>query len=111
MVGRIFVWLLTVLALFLAGRDVVLWIDTGVLRPTPLGQVWYAIHPGSLNLVQAVIERYVHPFLWDPIIFGVLQWPAAIDVAALALFVALARLALRRLVGRRRRGRAPIFRK
>jgi hypothetical protein len=27
-------------------------------------------------LIQAVVQRYLHPFLWDPIITIVLQWPA-----------------------------------
>jgi len=43
----------------------------------PLGALWYALHPASLNLMQAVIERYVWEPLWDPVLITVLQWPAA----------------------------------
>ncbi len=42
----------------------------------PLGALWYTLHPASLNLVQAVIERYVWEPLWDPVLITVLQWPA-----------------------------------
>ena len=49
----------------------------------PLGQLWYALDRGSLNLVQAVIERYVWVVLWDPLLLTVLQWPAAVVFAVL----------------------------
>ena len=40
----------------------------------PLGALWYALSPASLNLVQAVIERYIWEALWDPLLIGLLQW-------------------------------------
>ncbi len=43
----------------------------------PLGALWYSLNPASLNLVQAVIERYIWDPLWDPVLLAVLQWPAA----------------------------------
>jgi len=43
---------------------------------TPLGQVWFDLSPETLNLSQAVIQRYVHPAVWDPIILSALTWPA-----------------------------------
>ncbi len=49
----------------------------------PLGQLWYVLDTGSLNLVQAVIERYIWVVLWDPLLLGVLQWPAAVVFAVL----------------------------
>lgn len=42
---------------------------------TPLGQTWFSLHSGSLNLSQAVVQRYVHPYVWDPMIQTVLLWP------------------------------------
>lgn len=53
------------------------------LQITPLGQHWYNIHPASLNTLQAAIERHVHPFLWDPVLFTVLQWPSWLILAVL----------------------------
>ena len=50
--------------------------QTGSYRMVPTGEFWFMIHVGSLNLVQAITQRYIHPALWDPIIAGLLQWPA-----------------------------------
>jgi hypothetical protein len=48
--------------------------DTEIM---PLGALWYSLNSASLNLVQAVIERYIWEPLWDPVLLTVLQWPAA----------------------------------
>ena len=50
--------------------------QTGSYRMVPTGELWFTIHVGSMNLIQAVTQRYIHPVLWDPIIAGMLQWPA-----------------------------------
>ena len=50
----------------------------GGAAPKPLGAVWFDLSPGSLNLVQAVVERYLWAGLWDHILFPVLAWPAAV---------------------------------
>lgn len=42
---------------------------------TPLGATWYALDPSSLGLAQAVVQRYVAAFVWDPVIQTVLLWP------------------------------------
>lgn len=42
----------------------------------PLGQVWFEVSPETLNLSQAVVQRYVHPAVWDPVLQTVLTWPA-----------------------------------
>ncbi len=53
----------------------------------PLGAVWFEVSPGSLNLVQAVVERYLWAGLWDHVLFPVLAWPAAfvLGIPGLAL--------------------------
>ncbi len=50
-------------------------LNQGSYRVIAAGELWFRLHPYSLNLSQAVIQRYVHPGLWDPIIVGLLQWP------------------------------------
>jgi hypothetical protein len=45
----IVVWLL------LAGHDLA----------QPLGRVWYTVHSASLNLLQAIVQRYIYADLWD----------------------------------------------
>jgi hypothetical protein len=42
-----------------------------------LGEVLFAVAPGALNFAQAVVQRYVHPKLWDPVIQTILLWWAA----------------------------------
>ena len=71
------------------GFDLWAFLNRGVIGMTALGQLWYSLHPGSLNLVQAVIERYVHTFLWDPIIISVLLAPAALLFLGIGILLAL----------------------
>lgn len=56
---------------------------------TALGQVWYALSPDTLNLTQAVLERYVLVALWDPILLYLLQQPAFLPPALFALLFAV----------------------
>jgi hypothetical protein len=42
-------------------------------------------------LIQAFVQRHLHPFLWDPIITAALQWPAwSLLGAPAAILVAIA---------------------
>ncbi len=50
-------------------------LQAGEWRIVPAGEIWFTLHTASLNLVQAIVQRYLHPFLWDPVIAGFLQWP------------------------------------
>lgn len=49
-----------------------------------LGEVWFSLAPGSLNLAQAVIQRYISPAVWDPGIIWVLAQPAVAITGAIA---------------------------
>lgn len=51
----------------------------------PLGQVWFDLAPETLNLAQAVVQRYLHPALWDPAIQTALTWPVWAVFAPLGL--------------------------
>ena len=42
------------------------------------GELWYRLSPGTLNLTQAVTQRYILPELWDSVLLTVLLWPAAL---------------------------------
>ncbi|QQP92603.1 hypothetical protein IGS68_24500 [Skermanella sp. TT6] len=53
----------------------------GGLHLSAAGELWYRLHPGSLNLTQAVVQRYLMPELWDPVLLTVLLWPAALVLA------------------------------
>ena len=56
--------------------DLVIASNNGGYRAIAAGELWFRLHPTSLNLAQAVIQRYVWPGLWDPVIITILQWPA-----------------------------------
>ncbi len=65
---------------------------------TPLGALWYEIDNGSLNLVQALVQRYLHPAIWDPGIQTLLTAPAFAAFFALAfLFYLLGRKPAQRI--------------
>lgn len=64
------------------------------LRLHALGEIWFRLSPGSLNLLQAGLERHVWPPLWDPGVTTLLLAPAVAVFSVLALFFLL--LALRR---------------
>jgi hypothetical protein len=99
-VGRIIGWILLLLGLFVLGRDLILlgigydlfgWLDTRHAAPIVLGELWYAIHPASLQLLQPAIQRHIDPALWDRVVQPMLlwwAWPvfAVPGVALLVLF-------------------------
>lgn len=65
----------------------------GPFRLSAAGELWYALDPGSLNLLQAGIQRHLWPALWDPGLVTILLWPAAavLGVLGLVLFLLGAR--------------------
>jgi hypothetical protein len=78
-VGRVIGWIALLSGAAVLVRDLLVWIDTKHWAPIALGQLWYDFNRSSLNLLQAVVQRYIHPFLWDPIIVSVLlSWAFAV---------------------------------
>ena len=100
-VGRLIGWILIFGAVLVLGYEAAGWIDSdaGIWRVRAAGKLWFDIHPGSLNATQAVIQRYVLPALWDPVIQTVLTWPAWAVLGVPGFLLAW-------LFRRRRRGRA-----
>jgi|SRR5215813_13767749 len=64
-VGRLLGWLVILGGLTVLGRDLLAWRDGGAFQPIVLGQLWFDLHPSSLELLQPAIQRYIHPALWD----------------------------------------------
>lgn len=64
-------------------------IAAGRFDATAFGRTWFSIDPPSLNLSQAVVERYTSPYIWDPIIITVLTWPTFAVAFGLALIFVL----------------------
>ncbi|MEM8948117.1 MAG: hypothetical protein AAGA21_13580 [Pseudomonadota bacterium] len=76
--GRWLFWfgiLLLALALLALIYELIM-AATGGYRTIAAGELWFRLHPYSLNLSQAITQRYLFPSLWDPVIVGLLQWPA-----------------------------------
>ncbi|WP_341704384.1 hypothetical protein [Ferrovibrio sp.] len=89
LLGRILGWILMALALLAAGADGLGWLQNGTLVLSALGEFWYRLDPGSLNLLQAVVQRWLLPEIWDPGVITILTWPAilALGIPGLLLLV------------------------
>ncbi|MBM3517604.1 MAG: hypothetical protein FJX56_06930 [Alphaproteobacteria bacterium] len=101
-VGRVIAWSLAMVGLVALVADIARSLDAGRLIITPLGADWYALDRASLGLLQAGIQRYVWPYLWDPVITEVLVRPTWLAFGALGGLVWLIVV----LIARRRRRRA-----
>jgi len=98
---RVIGWLLLLAALVALGWDIYNWIHAGHWAATLAGKLWYQLSPGSLNLMQAVIERHVWKALWNPVILTVLLQPVWLVLGLPGLLlVLLARSRKRRRFGR-----------
>jgi hypothetical protein len=79
--------ILLVAGLAALGLDLWLASRTGAFHLSAAGELWFRLHPGSLNLTQAVVQRYLLPELWDPVLLTVLLWPAALVLAVPGLIL------------------------
>ena len=89
-IGRLIGWIFFLAGAAVLVRDVFVWIDTKHWAPIALGQLWFDLNRSSLNLVQVVVQRYIHPFLWDPIIVTILLcWAFAVLMVLGLLMLAI----------------------
>lgn len=89
MIGRSIGALLLFAALGAAGYEIFMWVASGAHEIVSAGGLWYLIHRSSLNAAQAITQRYLFPWLWDPAIAWVLVQPAwaVLGLPGLALAV------------------------
>ena len=99
-VGRILGLFLLTAAALAAVAEIVRSLEAGGWMPLAAGYVWYDLDRGSLNLVQAVTQRYLLPELWDPVAVTLLQLPLWLLLAVPGLLLWL--LGRRRQSPRRR---------
>ncbi len=85
-VGAVFV----LAGLVLLVRDLMPLARDGGFQPEALGQLWYATDPGSLNLLQAVTQRYLLPVLWDSGMVWLLLQPAFVVALVIGVLLWLA---------------------
>ncbi len=74
-------WALAVLALAAFAWDLWGGFQAGAFMFRPTGELWYGLHPPSLNATQAAVQRHVSPALWDRALFPMLTAPAWILLA------------------------------
>ncbi|GEM_PF-1116148 len=82
------------LALMFAAAIALAWaiydfITAGQWSPISAGQFWYEQDRGSLNLVQALIQRFLLPEIWDPGIQWVLIQPLWMGCAFFGMMILL----------------------
>lgn len=84
---RVFGYGLLAVAIIAGISDASTSIAQSQISLAPLGQVWFDLSPETLNVAQAVVQRYVHPALWDPAVQTVLTWPVWAVFAPLGLLL------------------------
>ena len=60
-----------------------------------LGNLWHSKAPESLNLTQAVTQRYIHPAVWSYVMLPVLLTPALLVFCVIGILALLLWLLLR----------------
>ena len=83
---------------FLLAAGYAIWLDltNTYTASIPLGKLWYSNSPGSLQVAEAIVSRYIDPcslvralecspFLWHPFVSTVLGWPAALVLLGLCV--------------------------
>jgi hypothetical protein len=69
-------------------RDLWLWLDGDQgFQLHALGNLWAAIHRDSLLLLQPAIERHVAVWLWEWVVFPLLEAPAVVVFAVPGLIL------------------------
>lgn len=84
-------WLLAaaIVALVIDGTRT---IAASALVWTSLAKTWFQIHAGSLTALQVVMEKNVHPLLWNPAMTTILKMPTVMILAIFAfLFLRIGR--------------------
>ncbi len=85
LIFRILALFALAVAVVMAVIDATRSIAASALIITPLGESWYSVSSDTLNLSQALIQRYTFPVIWDPAIIYILTLPGWLVFAVLAL--------------------------
>ena len=105
-VCRIVGWILVLAALAALAYEVMVAINGDGWRMIALGEMWFKLHPHSLNTTQAGIQRYLAPWLWEPGITTILLWPgwAVFGLPGIAAVTLCRKRRRHRLMRKKRRG-------
>jgi hypothetical protein len=103
---RVFSRLLIVIAVVILLGGLVVWLLGGDVT-APTGALWFETHVGSLNLSQAIVQRYLYPPLWDDFIVPQLLVRALWETLTILFMFFLVTGGLIAAVARRRIRRRP----
>ena len=67
--------------------DITKSIANSAIVMTTLGEYWAELNRESLLLLQPAVERYLHPFFWDPVIQNILLSPCWLVFFLLAILL------------------------
>lgn len=84
--------ILIALGLAAAAALAAVFIYPGGLAKQALGQVWFQFDRDGLNFTQAVVQRKIHPAIWDQGIVQILGWPAWQGLLVVSAFLLIAGL-------------------
>ncbi|MEC8622263.1 MAG: hypothetical protein VXY05_04015 [Pseudomonadota bacterium] len=87
---RLIGWIFVLAALIVLLIELRFWLSSGEWELIPIGQLWYQLHAESLNIAQAIIQRYLHPSVWDPWIVAILLtpgWPTFSTIGAVIIIL------------------------
>lgn len=84
-----FGWLCLLASLAIGAWEIFGQREGGETHLRPAGELWFQLDTGSLNLMQAIVERYIWPPLWDPGVVSLLQLPALLIFAVPGLLLVL----------------------
>lgn len=87
--------ILLVFATIAAVADLTRYAQGQPLQMTSIYAHWLAVAPQSLKSVAQFVQRYTHPYFWDPVIVRLLVLPTWFVLAALGVVAGI--------LGRRRR--------
>ncbi len=96
-------WALLLIAVLVIVYGAVIWQGGVPVFEQTGGEYWFKAHSESLNLAQAIIQRYLHPSIWDPFLVNILLWPVALGLGLIAVMFALPGILIVSLFRRRRR--------
>ena len=82
---RILGWLLLACAVVALVPDILRSARAGTIDTQPIGAMWFALSPGSLIRVQAWVQAFIDPAVWNRGIFPLLTMPAWVPTGFLGV--------------------------
>ena len=67
------------------GYDAWTWLTSGTWGLSTVGEVWYDLSPNSIQLLQAFIQRFISPLLWERGFIPFLLFPLSFALGILGI--------------------------